>query len=110
MQHLILNRESGILIDIFDSYDLAYIELQKYEADDKLDGIYVKEFYQIVENSFNIQFVTDGFIYTDDTDLTFDKALKYVDNKENYFSRAKKSEIRIIQKRNQHIVFTKVIS
>ena len=109
MQHLILNRETGQLIDIFDSYDLAYIELQKYEADDKLENIYIKDFYIIVENSFNIQFYLDGYIHNDDTDLTFQQALKYLDNPNNAFSRAKKTEIRIIRKSNKQIVYNKII-
>lgn len=46
---IIRDREAGNFIDSFDSYEEAFTALNEYEAEDRAEGIYVPEFYEIVE-------------------------------------------------------------
>ena len=46
---IIRDREAGNFIDSFDSYEKAFTALNEYEAEDRAEGIYVPEFYEIVE-------------------------------------------------------------
>ena len=46
----IQDREAGNEIDVFESYEEAKAALEEYEAQDKKDGIYEPDFYEIVES------------------------------------------------------------
>ncbi len=43
----IQDRETGTLIDVFDTYEEALAELNIYERDDKNNGDYTPDFYEI---------------------------------------------------------------
>lgn len=43
------DRETGNVIDEFDSIEDAYKALKGYENSDKEEGIYIKDFYEVVE-------------------------------------------------------------
>lgn len=45
----IRDRESGNVIDKFNSLEEAQTELAKYEENDKQEGIYEEDFYEIVK-------------------------------------------------------------
>lgn len=45
----IQDRETGTFIDEFDTYTEAMKELQRYEDEDKQEGVYTLDFYEIVE-------------------------------------------------------------
>ena len=49
-QYIIQDREAGNLIDTFDSMEMAEKALESYERDDRRDGVYVENFYEIVES------------------------------------------------------------
>lgn len=49
MVYVIQDREAGNVIDWFDTYEEAEAELAKYERQDKEDGIYQEDFYEIVK-------------------------------------------------------------
>lgn len=46
---IIQDRETGTMIDSFDTIEEAENELARYEEMDKADGTYTAEFYEIVE-------------------------------------------------------------
>lgn len=48
-KYIIRDREAGNVIDKFDTLSEAEAVMNGYEAHDKEDGIYVKDFYEIVE-------------------------------------------------------------
>ena len=43
------DRETGTMIDIFDTLEEAEKALEEYENDDMKDGVYTPDFYEIVE-------------------------------------------------------------
>lgn len=43
------DREAGNLIDVFNTYQAALMAIELYEAEDKLNGCYEPEFYEVVE-------------------------------------------------------------
>lgn len=45
------DRQSGNVIDAFDSLEAATYALNEYEEADKLDGIYEENFYEIFDSS-----------------------------------------------------------
>ena len=47
MKIVIRDREAGNVITEFDTVEEAKKELEKYEAQDKKDGVYVEDFYEI---------------------------------------------------------------
>lgn len=47
--YVIRDREAGNVIDKFNTLEDAQIELARYEENDKMDGIYEPDFYEIVE-------------------------------------------------------------
>ena len=49
MVYVIQDREAGNVIDWVDTYEEAEAELAKYERQDKEDGIYQEDFYEIVK-------------------------------------------------------------
>lgn len=46
---IIRDRETGTFIDSFDSYQDAEAALKEYETEDKEEGIFEPEFYEIIE-------------------------------------------------------------
>jgi len=46
---IIRDRETGTLIDEFATVEEARVELQKYEEQDKADGTYEEDFYELIE-------------------------------------------------------------
>jgi hypothetical protein len=48
-KYIIQDRESGYLIDTFNSLAEAEKELKKYENEDEANGIYEENFYEIKE-------------------------------------------------------------
>lgn len=51
---IIQDREAGNFISSFNSKDEAEKELARYEQDDKKEGIYTPNFYEIVESVDNL--------------------------------------------------------
>lgn len=49
MKYYTADRETGTFIDAFDTIEEARAAIEKYEADDKVEGIYEKDFYSIVD-------------------------------------------------------------
>ena len=49
MKIVIRDREAGNVITEFDTVEEAKKELEKYEAQDKKDGVYVEDFYEIYD-------------------------------------------------------------
>jgi len=47
--YIIRDKEAGNIIDKFDTYEEAVKELTKYEAEDKANGTYTDDFYEIIE-------------------------------------------------------------
>lgn len=48
-KYIIRDREAGNEIDNFDTYEEAVEELIRYEEEDKAEGTYEEDFYEIVE-------------------------------------------------------------
>ena len=48
-KYIIQDRETGTFIDQFDTYQEAQKELKRYENEDKQDGTFTPDFYEIVE-------------------------------------------------------------
>lgn len=48
-KYIIRDREAGNVIATFSSKDEACNELSKYEEQDKIDGTYTPDFYEIIE-------------------------------------------------------------
>ena len=46
---IVRDRETGTGIDIFDTLEEAERALKEYESDDKKEGVYTPDFYEIVE-------------------------------------------------------------
>jgi len=107
MQYLIINTETGAFIEEFNTYDEAYIRLQEFEADDKFNGTFVENFYSITKDSFDIQFVVMGEKMNLDFTLTYDEALKYVFSEKIYINPNLESEVKIILKESQQVVWRK---
>ena len=58
--YVIRDRECGNIIDDFDTYEEALARLEKYEAEDKKDNIYVPDFYEIVSGYYEeMEFMED---------------------------------------------------
>ena len=49
MKIVIRDREAGNVITEFKTLEEAKKELEKYEAQDKKDGVYVEDFYEIYD-------------------------------------------------------------
>ena len=49
MKYLIQDREAGNVIDEFNNIDDAMYAMSAYEMQDKADGTYTQNFYEIVE-------------------------------------------------------------
>lgn len=49
MIYVIRDRETGNFIDTFLTREVAEETLEQYEFEDKRDGIYTKDFYEIVK-------------------------------------------------------------
>ena len=49
MNIVIRDREAGNVITEFETLEEAKKELEKYEAQDKKDGVYVEDFYEIYD-------------------------------------------------------------
>lgn len=49
MKYIIQDREAGNFIDEFDTEEEAKAALAAYEAEDKANGCYEEDFYEIVE-------------------------------------------------------------
>lgn len=49
MKYIIRDREAGNVIDKFATQEEAELALQEYEEEDKRDGTYEPDFYEIVE-------------------------------------------------------------
>ena len=49
MTWIVRDRETGTRIDIFDTLEEAERALKEYESDDKKEGVYTPDFYEIVE-------------------------------------------------------------
>ena len=48
-KYIIRDKEAGNIIAIFGSMDEACNELRKYEEQDKIEGTYTPDFYEIIE-------------------------------------------------------------
>ena len=53
MKIVIRDREAGNVITEFETLEEAKKELEKYEAKDKKDGVYVEDFYEIYDLDTN---------------------------------------------------------
>ena len=53
MKIVIRDREAGNVITEFETLEEAKKELEKYEAQDKKDGVYVEDFYEIYDLDTN---------------------------------------------------------
>lgn len=49
MKYIIRDREAGNVIAKFVTYEEAIMELNKYEEEDRRDGTYEPDFYEIIE-------------------------------------------------------------
>lgn len=47
MMYVVRDREAGNVITQFETMEEAQKELEKYEEQDKKDGVYVEDFYEI---------------------------------------------------------------
>ena len=47
MNIVISDREAGNVIEHFNTVEAAQNEIERYEAQDKKDGVYVEDFYEI---------------------------------------------------------------
>ena len=47
MNIVIRDREAGTVIEHFNTVEEAQKEIERYEAQDKKDGVYVEDFYEI---------------------------------------------------------------
>ena len=47
-KYIIQDSETGTFIDQFDTYQEAQKELERYEKEDKQEGTYTPDFYEIV--------------------------------------------------------------
>ena len=47
MMYVVRDREAGNVITQFETMEEAQKELERYEAQDKKDGVYVEDFYEI---------------------------------------------------------------
>lgn len=54
MKYWIQDREAGNKIDCFGTIEEAKSVLHRYESEDKADGIYTEDFYEIVDDDGNI--------------------------------------------------------
>ena len=48
MKYIIRDREAGIFIDEFYTLEAAQKTLEEYESQDKADGTYTENFYEII--------------------------------------------------------------
>lgn len=46
---IVRDREAGNEIDFYDSYEAAKEGLERFEANDKEEGVYEKDFYEVAE-------------------------------------------------------------
>ena len=53
MKYTIRSRKAGIEIDDFDTLEEAKAELERYEAEDKADGNFTPDFYEIWDKEKN---------------------------------------------------------
>lgn len=60
------DREAGNTIELFTTYEDAKAAVERYEAEDKAEGIFEENFYEIVE--------TEGFEKRESDHLTYDRA------------------------------------
>ena len=51
MKFFTANRETGTFIDEFDTYEEAKKAIEEYEEQDKTDGIYEADFYEIEDEN-----------------------------------------------------------
>lgn len=51
MNYIITVRANGEKIEAFETYEEARAELDRYEQEDKNDGIYEEDFYEIVKEN-----------------------------------------------------------
>ena len=49
MKYIIQDREAGNFIDEFDTIEEAERQLHIYESDDKRQGLYIPNFYEIIK-------------------------------------------------------------
>lgn len=67
-RYIVRDREAGNKITSFDTYEEAEKEIKKYEAQDKKDGFYEEDFYEIYDNGSNEKKETKTNVI--DNDLT----------------------------------------
>lgn len=63
MKYIIRDREAGNVITWFATREEAEEELAKYEAEDKRDGSFTEDFYEIVEEKTEMSEKTNGKVY-----------------------------------------------
>lgn len=51
MRFYTANRETGTFIDEFDTYEEAKKAIEEYEEQDKTDGIYEADFYEVEDEN-----------------------------------------------------------
>lgn len=91
---IIQDREAGNFISSFNSKDEAEKELARYEQDDKKGGIYTPNFYEIVEDEEQKEYLVEfnNGLESDENNLamgfdSLEDAKKYAkDNVEVYYS------------------------
>lgn len=110
MEYILMTRQTKMMIGVFNSFDEAYIKQEEIEANDKLENVFNKDFYQILKNSFDVQSYLQGIVFNCDYDLTYADGVKYVTNQRNFYVSAKDYEIRLISKETKEIVWQKKYS
>ena len=53
MMYVVRDREAGNVITQFETMEEAQKEIEKYEEQDKKDGVYVEDFYEIYDLDTN---------------------------------------------------------
>jgi hypothetical protein len=112
---IIQARETGTFIDEFDTIEEAKKELQRYEAEDKQEGSYSEDFYEIVEREY-----TYDVVFNDDTDSnskgfseSYDYCLSYIKHNngtnESYFADYKGGFVSIVCNETEETVYEESI-
>ena len=66
MEYIIREREAGNIIDVFDTLEEAKKALKNYEEQDKAEGTYTEDFYEIVK--IKVLFPTDEIVCIDENE------------------------------------------
>jgi hypothetical protein len=112
---IIRDHEAGNFIDEFNTIEEAQQELEKYENEDKQEGTFSPDFYEIVEKE-----LTYDVVFNDDTDSnskgfseSYDYCLDYIKHNngtnESYFADYKGGFVSIVCNETEETVYEETI-